>query len=62
MTKLDKIIELLESGKTLYFTTRWKCTKITKKHIPLLSSKTKTDGEHIYIRNVDYTYTHITYN
>lgn len=52
-TKFQKIINLLEEGCTVYFTTAYKITKVTKKHIPLF---TTDKHDHIYIKGIDFTY------
>lgn len=53
MTKefYDRIIYTLEYGKTVYFTTAYVSTKVSKKHIKLLSFK---NGD-IFIGKVCYT-------
>jgi hypothetical protein len=56
MDTFTKIINFLEAGKTVYFTTAYRSTKVSKKHIKMLSCK----NGHIYINGIDYSYTKIT--
>jgi hypothetical protein len=52
----NKIISFLESGKTVYFANSYKITKVSKKHIKLLSWK---KGQ-IFIGKICYNGTRIT--